>query len=1515
MPTTQFPATLELSDLNGKNGFRIDGEAAGDQSGISVSSAGDINADGRDDLFIGAYLADPAGLSNAGRSYVIFGNSEIVGNGVFSLSSLNGVNGFKIDGETATALSGYPVRTVGDINNDGYDDIAIGCLGCSPGGRSGAGRAYVIFGKPGIGNTGLVSLASLNGQNGFKLNGEAANDWGGYAISSAGDINNDGKDDLLIGAPLANPGAKADAGRGYVIFGGSTVGGNGNLELSSLNGVNGFYLNGVNIGDNFGRFVDSLGDINGDAIDDLIVGAPYVDTGGRIDSGRSYVIFGRVSIGGSGSVDLASLNGTNGFMLNGIASGDYSGSPVNRVGDINGDQIKDFIISSPSCDPEGRIDAGCNYVIFGHTAIGGSGVLELSNLNGTNGFTIYGIAAGDKSNSGAAGDVNQDGFDDLIIAAGSADPGGRTDAGCTYIIFGHSQIGQSGILELSALNGANGFVINGIYSGDRSDFVNYAGDVNNDGVGDVTIGAFLSSPNGKTNAGQSYVIFGDIAPELLTNRLTISEEQAIPLNIQFLNATDGNHPINALRLQASNIQHGQFELVSVIGQAVMQFTQAQVLAGQVKFVHDGSEFAPSYDIQVFSDGLALSPPSQAAQIIFTNINDAPVFINNQLTLFQGETLNVTAGELSAADIDSLPDSFIFYVNNLQHGIFHSIPQSRTVNNFLQSNISAGDIQFIHDASVFPPFYQVIVSDGQAYSPPQSPAVNFNGVNLAPVFLNNNLNIAEGQAVILSTNYLSAFDADTSADRLTFVVSNVQHGQFERVAFPGIMITGFTLQEIQLNALRFVHDNSESAPSYDVSISDGSTLVGPRSAVINYTPVNNSPMLTRNQLSLMEGESLVLNLNHLAAIDKDNPLDSLLFVISSIQQGRFEWTVNPGFAISSFSQQALNSSSVRFVHDGGELAPSYQISVSDSLLVTPPQPASIQFVNVNDAPVITFNQLTIREGESATITPSQLSIVDVDNLPSELSITPSNITAGHFEQVFNSGVSLSSFTQQDVQLGFVRFVHDGSEQAPSYSLTVSDGLLSNGPHPAVIAYAPVNDAPLLLNNQLRLIEGERVAITPAELSAADQDNNEAGLIFSLSNVAHGQFELLNAPGTTVLSFNQQQVSGNQLRFVHDGGNLASSYFVSVSDGQLTTVPQAAFIDFTPVNDAPILINHALSIDQGQSVILTPALLSASDEETPSESLLFQISNLSHGHFEYVTSPGEEISLFSQGKIETADIRFVHDGSDRAPEFSVSINDGELSSAGESALIQFTPREAVQSSAINKTNAIIGAVITGSIGFGFLLTRLLISYCVNKRLKEALDRGEATEEGGKRIAFYKNVIRPIADKIFTQLKTTGFLGYRSEEDTHAYLAAIIHLLTRLEELGVNLELKSMSQQLHLFNEITRHIQEELTVPVSKCSLGYAASFFKAEITPQQMRDKVEDLAQKISRSVEKVGPSQSGDGAKVDIEMSELKEIQSRPASPAGASQAGLFSDSESLAKEMREQFTRVNDRIAVIESRF
>ena len=511
------PSVIDLSLLDGSNGFTLNGIDENDLSGFSVSFAGDVNSDGYDDLIVGARGADPNGNSGAGETYVVYGGARAPGtDGVLDLSALDGTNGFTLTGIDMFDYSGFSVSSAGDVNGDGYHDLIIGAYRADPGGESVAGETYVVYGGArGPGTDGVLDLRALNGINGFTLAGIDANDLSGFSVSSAGDVNGDGYDDLIIGARGADPGGNSEAGETYVVYGGAHAPGTGGvLALWALDGTNGFTLTGIDTDDLSGFSASSAGDVNGDGYDDLIIGANRADPSGNSGAGETYLVYGGVRAPGiSGVLDLSALDGTNGFTLTGIDANDLSGFSVSSAGDVNGDGYDDLIIGAFRADPGGNSNAGETYLVYGGArAPGAAGVLDLSALDGANGFTLTGLDVFDYSgfSVSSAGDVNGDGYDDLIIGAYRADPDGDSNAGETYLVFGGARApGTGGVLDLSALDGTNGFTLIGIDANDLSGFsVSSARDVNGDGYDDLIIGANRADPNGERDAGETYVVYG-----------------------------------------------------------------------------------------------------------------------------------------------------------------------------------------------------------------------------------------------------------------------------------------------------------------------------------------------------------------------------------------------------------------------------------------------------------------------------------------------------------------------------------------------------------------------------------------------------------------------------------------------------------------------------------------------------------------------------------------------------------------------------------------------------------------------------------------------------------------------------------------------------------------------------------------------------------------------------------------------------------------------------------------------
>ena len=426
-----FPAEIELSALDGTNGFRLSGTAAGDLSGGTVSAAGDINNDGIDDLLVGIRNADRPSF-NEGEVVLLYGSTTPFPANR-ALNGFDGTDGTVINGADFNSLTGVSLSEVGDFNGDDIDDFIIGSpFGDTPAGAD-AGDSYLIFGADG-GLGANFNLTTLNGANGVRLEGGPAGATFGV-VAGLGDINDDGFDDVIVGSNVADPPAGANAGQGFVVFG-TDAGLPASITLNSVNGSNGFRIDGLAAGDQLLRSASMLGDVNDDGIDDFIISAFSASPNGLLGAGEVYVVFGD-SAGFGANFDLSTLDGTNGFVIQGASASDRLGYSVSQAGDFNGDGIGDILVSADAGDPGDQGGAGEAYLIFGKPG-GFAATLDLAALDPADGFRLDGEVAGDLAGRSlsAAGDVNGDNRDDLLIGAFSADPNSLNQAGQSYVIFG-----------------------------------------------------------------------------------------------------------------------------------------------------------------------------------------------------------------------------------------------------------------------------------------------------------------------------------------------------------------------------------------------------------------------------------------------------------------------------------------------------------------------------------------------------------------------------------------------------------------------------------------------------------------------------------------------------------------------------------------------------------------------------------------------------------------------------------------------------------------------------------------------------------------------------------------------------------------------------------------------------------------------------------------------------------------------------------------------------------------------
>ena len=510
--------------------IRFDGIDENDYSGWKVSGAGDVDNDGLSDLLISGTWADPGGLNKAGETYLIFGSAFALGTDephsslTLGLDQLNGANGIKFIGIDADDESAYALSSGGDMDGDGFDDILIGAHAAD----GAKGEAYIVFGSYinalKDAQTSSVNLGVLDGERGLVVFDSGAADDDVLtlddSLSSAGDVDGDGLDDLLIAAPDAMGGD----GEAYVVFGShikalkqsSTK----DLDLAALDGDTGILIESAEAGSMTGRAVERAGDVDGDGLADIIIGAPYADLADN--NGAAYLVFGshleQLKLASTDTFDLSGINGTNGIAIVGAPDDSYAGWHVSTAGDVDGDGLSDLLIGAPYAgSPD---EAGETYLVFGShlnsMKQSGSGSLDLSALDGTSGMLIRGVEEDSKSGwtAEAAGDIDLDGLDDIFISVPYSGPMGRSDAGSVEVIFGsfltHAKNSGTAAFDIGASANPNRGVV--IY-GTTEDFETgedtaWVGDFDGDGKPDLLLGAEDANPGGVSNAGSSYLVSG-----------------------------------------------------------------------------------------------------------------------------------------------------------------------------------------------------------------------------------------------------------------------------------------------------------------------------------------------------------------------------------------------------------------------------------------------------------------------------------------------------------------------------------------------------------------------------------------------------------------------------------------------------------------------------------------------------------------------------------------------------------------------------------------------------------------------------------------------------------------------------------------------------------------------------------------------------------------------------------------------------------------------------------------------
>ncbi len=711
------------------------------------------------------------------------------------------------------------------------------------------------------------------------------------------------------------------------------------------------------------------------------------------------------------------------------------------------------------------------------------------------------------------------------------------------------------------------------------------------------------------------------------------------------------------------------------------FTQQNINDGLLVYTHDGSETTTDSFIISVTDPTGPALPNAQVDIGIFPVTTAPqIVFNTGDVLPEGGNILIDNTELRATDPDSPPGQVIFTVLNAPaYGQLRlagvTLQEGST---FTQSDINSNLLRYLHDGGELTTdsfTFQVTDFDGTGTDIGLF-TFGIDPVNDAPVLeRNSGASAFEGGEVIIGSTNLLTSDADNTPNELVYTITNnVNHGFIRKNGAPLGNGDTFTQWDVDNNFITYDNDGEEfTSDFFQVTVEDpDGPAIGPFQVDLGIFEVNDVPVLDINigLPGVAEDGSALITAANLTATDDDNPPDEIIYTLTDLpDEGTLLKNLIPLAIGNTFTQEDINNGLLSYEAIDGEFSPD-----NFSFVLSNPDGTSgslstflIGITTANDAPALTTNLILNPDEESSVpLLPSHVEATDPDNLPEEIRFTLTSLPS--VGTILRDNIPLmvgQGFTQADINLGLVEYLHDGTETFnDTFEVDIRD---PDGAGPSgetiFVFINSINDGATVVTNVPEVVdEGGTVTIDTAELNTFDPDNLiPAEVIFTLTTGPVDGTLFLDALELSAGDqFTQADIDAGLVSYTHNGAeNPTDSFNFALSNPDDTAGESDTFvIAINPINDVPELIDQGLTPPEGTLVPITPFDLDIFDPDNTPDEIVYTLQSLpGHASIHLNGIPLEVGDTWTQADIDQGRLFYCHNGSEYFTDsFIVDITDG-------------------------------------------------------------------------------------------------------------------------------------------------------------------------------------------------------------------------------------------------------------------